>query len=243
MAKRPITEAEMEAARTPKGGWNAAQLRAWGISWPPPAGWRKQLLRSGVPAACPYPGGFEPATTAAPLPSNPLTAFGAKPAALALPPDTIEIFTDGSCDPNPGPGGWGFAVYRGKKELHAAHGGDQPTTNNRMELSAIIAALRWLDSARPAIVWSDSQYVVRGCTEWRHGWRRRNWTRGREALANADLWQALDALLDSRMVDIRWTRGHAGTAGNERADELADLGRAEALRQTSRSRRKSRSSA
>ncbi|WP_246332933.1 ribonuclease H family protein [Aureimonas mangrovi] len=152
--------------------------------------------------------------------------FGPTPAPIDMPADAIEVFTDGSCDPNPGPGGWGFVAYRGEEEIHEASGGDAASTNNRMELQALIQALRWLDPARPAIVWSDSQYVVRGCIEWRHGWRKKNWTRGpKSALANAELWQILDGLLDSRIVDVRWTRGHVGTLGNERADELADRGR------------------
>ncbi|KAB0678131.1 ribonuclease HI [Aureimonas leprariae] len=147
-----------------------------------------------------------------------------------MPRDAMEIFTDGSCEPNPGPGGWGFAVYRGGAEVHCAHGGEAATTNNRMELTAVIGALRWLAPAAPAIVWSDSQYVVRACLEWRHGWRKASWTRGGGALANADLRQALDDLLQAGSANIRWTRGHAGTPGNERADELAAVGRQAAVR-------------
>jgi ribonuclease HI len=148
------------------------------------------------------------------------------PQRIEIPSDAIEIFTDGSCDPNPGPGGWGFAAFRGAEGIHEACGGDAATTNNRMELIAIIRALKWLDQRQPAILWTDSQYCQKGCTVWRHGWKRKSWTRGpKNALANAELWQMLDALLDARIVDVRWTRGHVGTVGNERADELADFGR------------------
>lgn len=226
MTRRPITRAEIEAGKTPKGGWTYTQLRLWGVRCPPPAGWRKRLLQNGVPINCPMPDGFvAPDARQQCRRGNPLLRFGPQPAPIVLPPDAIEIFTDGSCDPNPGPGGWAFAVYRGIEEVHSACGGDALTTNNRMELQALIETLRWLDPARAALIWSDSQYVVNGCLTWRHGWKRRNWTRGKAALANADLWDELDALLDARAVDVRWTRGHVGTAGNERADELADQGR------------------
>lgn len=226
MKLRPITAAEIEAGRTPKGGFTAKQLRAWGISWPPKNGWRKRILRYGVPASCPYPEGFDAKLVDFIPAGNPLLTFGPSPAPVEIPADAIEIFTDGSCDPNPGPGGWGFAVYRGAEEIHEASGGEAPTTNNRMELSAIIQALRWLDPRQPAVLWTDSQYCQRGCIEWRHGWKRKSWTRGpKNALANADLWQTLDGLLDTRLVDVRWTRGHVGTVGNERADELAEIGR------------------
>lgn len=226
MQRRRISQAEMEAAKSPKGGWTARQLRLWGVSWPPPSGWRKRLLKDGVPASCPVPDGFVE------LPAvdrgggaNPLLSFGPQPATIVLPPDAIEIFTDGSCAPNAGPGGWAFAVYRGSKEVHSAFGGAAPTTNNRMEMQALMEALRWLDPARAALIWSDSQYVVNGCLTWRHGWKRKNWTRGKAVLANTDLWEDLDGLLEARVVDVRWTRGHVGTIGNERADELAEEGR------------------
>ena len=226
MTRRPFSKAELEASATPKGGYTAKQIHAWGLRYPPKTGWVKRLLRDGVPASCPYPAGFDPASVPVePVRGNPLLSMGPTPPAVEIPAGSIEIYTDGSCDPNPGPGGWAFVVYRGEEEIHQAHGGEVASTNNRMELLGVIQALRWLDPSRPAIVWSDSQYVVRGCTEWRHGWRKKNWTRGKSALANADLWQLLDGLLDSRIVDIRWTRGHVGTIGNERADELAEMGR------------------
>ncbi|UHD44929.1 ribonuclease HI [Aureimonas altamirensis] len=220
MRKRPITNVEIEAGRTPAGGFTAKTLAAWGIKWPPKNGWRKRILRDGVPASCPVPAGI----TLAPMEPHP------DPAPKPIPAGSIEIFTDGCCEPNPGPGGWAFAVYRGAEELHASHGGEAPTTNNRMELLAIIQALRWLDPRQPAVIWTDSEYCRKGCTTWRHGWAAKGWTRGKDkALANSDLWILLAGLLDARIVEVRWTRGHVGTIGNERADELADIGRLSSL--------------
>ncbi|GGE21447.1 hypothetical protein GCM10011390_45970 [Aureimonas endophytica] len=228
MKHRPITEAEIEAGKSPTGGFSYARLRSWGVRCPPRAGWRRKLVRAGVPAACPYPEGFVPAASDFAVPMNPL--LGAPPAAPAAPPpDALQIFTDGSCEAMAG--GWGLAVYREGAELHAACGGEAATTNNRMELRAVIEALRWLEPDRPALLWTDSQYVARGAEEWRRGWRKARWTReGRGALAHADLWEELGALLATRPVEIGWTRGHADTPGNERADALAALGRRWTLR-------------
>lgn len=222
--RRPITAAEIEAGRSPNGGFAQARLRAWGVRCPPKAGWRRRLLRTGVPSACPYPDGFVPSADAdGAVAVNPLLAFRSS-TPVELPVDAVEIFADGSCRCRAG--GWGFAVYRGGKELHSACGGEPDTTNNRMELAAVIAALRWLDRRQAAIVRTDSQYAVRGIVEWRHGWEKANWRRRDEGeVANADLWPTLFALLDARPVDVRWVRGHAETAGNGRADELATLGR------------------
>lgn len=223
MSRRPITAAEIAASTTPSGGYSAKQFRRWGIGYPPKRGWQKRLVLTGVSMDCPYPAGFILPVEV--VPTNPALAFGPRPKVVEMPADALQIFTDGSCDPNPGPGGWAFAVYRGDAEIHSAFGGEVSTTNNRMELRGIIQALRWLDPKQAAIVWTDSQYAQRGCTAWRHGWKRQNWTRGNTALANADLWRELDGLLDTRIVDVRWVRGHAGTIGNERADELAEEGR------------------
>lgn len=227
MSRRPITAAEIAASTTPSGGYSAKQFRRWGIGYPPKRGWQKRLVLTGVSADCPYPAGFIPPAEV--VPTNSALAFGPRPKVLEMPADALQIFTDGSCDPNPGPGGWAFAVYRGDAEIHSACGGEVASTNNRMELQAIIQALRWLNPKQAAVIWTDSQYAQRGCTAWRHGWKRQNWTRGNTALANADLWRELDGLLDTRIVDVRWVRGHAGTIGNERADELAEEGRRSVL--------------
>ena len=138
--------------------------------------------------------------------------------------DKIEIYTDGACKGNPGPGGWGaWLVANGhEKEIY---GGEHNTTNNRMELKAVIEALTMLTRPSEIIVHTDSQYVQKGISEWIHGWKARGWkTAAREPVKNADLWQALDAAQARHKVEWRWVRGHNGHAGNERADQLANLG-------------------
>jgi ribonuclease HI len=138
--------------------------------------------------------------------------------------DKVEIFTDGACKGNPGPGGWGaWLVANGhEKEMF---GGELNTTNNRMELKAVIEALSVLKRPCEVIVHTDSQYVQKGISEWIHGWKARGWrTAAKEPVKNADLWQALDAAQAKHRVEWRWVRGHNGHAGNERADQLANLG-------------------
>jgi ribonuclease HI len=136
----------------------------------------------------------------------------------------VSIWTDGACSGNPGPGGWGaILVYKGhEKELK---GGEAFTTNNRMELMAAISALEALK--RPAIVdfHTDSQYLRQGIMGWIEGWKRNGWrTADRQPVKNADLWQRLDAAAKRHEIAWHWVRGHAGTMGNERADELAREG-------------------
>jgi ribonuclease HI len=133
----------------------------------------------------------------------------------------IEIFTDGACSGNPGPGGWGAILRKGdtEKELF---GGEALTTNNRMEMTAVIEALRALKGPVAARVHTDSQYVQKGISEWIHGWKRRGWkTADRQPVKNADLWQTLDALTVGHRIEWLWVRGHAGHAENERVDALA----------------------
>lgn len=137
----------------------------------------------------------------------------------------VEIYTDGACSGNPGPGGWGAVLrYRGhEKELY---GGDPgPTTNNRMEMMAAIVALESL--TRPVVVrlHTDSVYLRSGITAWLPGWKRNGWqTKDRKPVKNADLWRELDALREQRRIRWHWVRGHADTPGNHRADELANRG-------------------
>jgi len=136
----------------------------------------------------------------------------------------VEIYTDGACRGNPGPGGWGVLMVSGrhKKELF---GGERNTTNNRMELTAVIEALSALKRPCEVILHTDSQYVQKGITEWIHGWKTRGWrTASKSPVKNADLWQALDAAQTQHQIDWRWVKGHAGHDGNERADQLANLG-------------------
>jgi len=140
--------------------------------------------------------------------------------------NVVEIYTDGACKGNPGPGGWGVLLSssQSRKELY---GGELGTTNNRMEMQAVIEALSALKRPCKVLLHVDSQYVLKGMTEWMPGWKARAWkTAAREPVKNVDLWQRLDALVQSggHQIEWRWVRGHDGDAGNERADQLANLG-------------------
>ncbi len=137
--------------------------------------------------------------------------------------DQVEIFTDGACLGNPGPGGWGVLMrWRGhEKELS---GGEAETTNNRMELMAAIKGIEALKPGSRAGLYTDSKYVMDGITEWIAGWKRNGWrTAAKKPVKNKDLWQLLDQTLDGHDVDWHWVKGHAGHPENERADELAGL--------------------
>lgn len=138
--------------------------------------------------------------------------------------DKVEIFTDGACKGNPGPGGWGAVMVAGQHEKEI-FGGELNTTNNRMELRAVIEALTALSRPCQVVLHTDSQYVQKGITEWIHGWKARGWkTAARAPVKNADLWQELDSAQARHQIDWRWVRGHAGHVGNERADVLANRG-------------------
>jgi ribonuclease HI len=136
----------------------------------------------------------------------------------------VEIWTDGACKGNPGPGGWGALLRHGRHEKEM-FGGAENTTNNRMELMGVIEALKALKRPCHVVVHTDSQYVQKGMAEWLPNWKRRGWkTADKKPVRNADLWQELDALVAQHQVDWRWVRGHAGDPGNERADQLANQG-------------------
>ena len=136
----------------------------------------------------------------------------------------VEIFTDGACSGNPGPGGWGVVLRFGEHEKHL-YGGEKATTNNRMELLAAIVALEAITAARPIQLWTDSQYVLQGITSWISGWKRKGWkTSTGQPVKNADLWRRLDTVAAQHTVDWRWVKGHAGHEGNELADQLATRG-------------------
>jgi len=143
----------------------------------------------------------------------------------------IEIFTDGACRGNPGPGGWGALLrFSGKeKELY---GGESDTTNNRMEMMAAISALESLKhNHHPIVLTTDSRYVMDGITKWLPGWKRRGWkTSNKQPVKNRDLWQRLDALTGRLEIEWRWVKGHSGHIENERVDKLANIGIDEVLK-------------
>ena len=133
----------------------------------------------------------------------------------------VEIFTDGACTGNPGPGGWG-AILRSNGKEREISGGESPTTNNRMELMAAIEALNALKKPCHVQLWTDSVYVRDGITKWIHGWRRNGWkTADKKPVKNAELWQALLDAATPHRIDWHWVKGHAGHPENERADQLA----------------------
>ena len=137
---------------------------------------------------------------------------------------TIEIYTDGACRGNPGPGGWGALLLYGdhRKTLH---GGEPDTTNNRMELTAAIEALNALKGPREVILYTDSKYVMDGINKWMPAWKKRGWkTANKKPVKNQDLWQALDEAVSRHKIKWNWVRGHTGVDGNEEADALANRG-------------------
>jgi ribonuclease HI len=138
----------------------------------------------------------------------------------------VIIYTDGACKGNPGPGGWGVLMRSGAVEK-TLHGGERETTNNRMELTAVIEALKALKRPCQVTLYLDSEYVRKGVTEWLAGWKAKGWkTAAKQPVKNVDLWQVLDDLVQGagHRIEWRWVKGHAGDPGNERADALANQG-------------------
>ncbi len=136
----------------------------------------------------------------------------------------VDLFTDGACRGNPGNGGWGVLLRYGghEKELY---GGERETTNNRMELTAVIMGLKQLKRPCQVRITTDSRYVMQGATEWLEGWKRRNWrTAAKKPVLNQDLWREFDCLAAEHEIDWRWVRGHSGHPENEKADRLANRG-------------------
>ena len=134
----------------------------------------------------------------------------------------LEIYTDGACRGNPGPGGWGVLILDGRDE-RSLQGAEPETTNNRMELTAAIVALRELPTGSTATLYTDSEYVMKGISEWLPSWKARGWkTAAKKPVKNQDLWQALDTENARHKVLWKWVRGHAGNHGNERVDRLAN---------------------
>ncbi|HXD06383.1 MAG TPA: ribonuclease HI [Burkholderiaceae bacterium] len=143
---------------------------------------------------------------------------------IPVPRPAVTIYTDGACKGNPGPGGWGAWLSSDghEKELF---GGERNTTNNRMELTAVIEALASLKRTCDVAIYTDSEYVRKGITEWIHGWKKRGWTTAdKKPVKNAELWKRLEALAQLHQVQWHWVRGHTGDPGNERADALANRG-------------------
>jgi ribonuclease HI len=138
--------------------------------------------------------------------------------------EVVEIFTDGACKGNPGPGGWGALLRFGETEKELC-GGERVTTNNRMELLAVIRALESLNRRCVVKLHTDSQYVQKGISEWIIGWKKRGWkTADKKPVKNEDLWRELDQIASQHDVEWLWVRGHTGHEGNERADQLANKG-------------------
>jgi ribonuclease HI len=141
----------------------------------------------------------------------------------------VEIYADGACRGNPGPGGWGVLLRSGAREQELC-GGEAQTTNNRMELTAVIEGLRALRRRSKVRVYTDSQYVQKGISEWIHSWKRRGWrTADKKPVKNEDLWRKLEEVTHAHEVEWHWVKGHAGHPENERADLLANKGIDEAL--------------
>ncbi len=137
---------------------------------------------------------------------------------------TIEIYTDGACRGNPGPGGWG-AVLRSGEHVKELFGGEHDTTNNRMEMTAVVNALSALKRPSEVTLTTDSQYVRKGITEWIHNWKKNGWkTAAKQPVKNADLWQKIDALSAEHTIRWEWVKGHSGHPENERVDALANRG-------------------
>ena len=135
----------------------------------------------------------------------------------------VEIYTDGACRGNPGPGGWAALLLFGEHEREIS-GAESDTTNNRMELTAVIRALEALKRPIEGAIYTDSQYVRQGVLEWLPNWKARGWkTADRKPVKNQDLWQTLDALVPRHDLEWHWVRGHSGNPGNERVDQLANL--------------------
>jgi len=134
---------------------------------------------------------------------------------------TITIYTDGACSGNPGPGGWGALLQSGEHEKEI-YGGEFETTNNRMEMMAVIKAIEALKKPNSSVdLYTDSTYVQQGITQWIKGWKAKNWPK---KIKNQDLWKHMDALTENHDIRFHWIKGHAGHPGNERADELARMG-------------------
>jgi len=134
--------------------------------------------------------------------------------------EEVVIYTDGSCDPNPGPGGWAAMIIEPIKN-RVIKGSVEYSTNNRMELTAALEAIRFIDPDQPIILYTDSQYLQKGVEEWMDNWKKRNWKRKGGKLANVDLWKGISEEIEKRKITWRWVRGHTGNPFNERVNKIA----------------------
>jgi ribonuclease HI len=142
-------------------------------------------------------------------------------AADSINADSVIIYCDGACSGNPGPGGWG-AIIKSADGVQELSGGESKTTNNRMEMQALLGALEQVPDAREIRIVTDSEYLSKGITQWMKGWKRNGWkTKSKQPVKNRELWEAIDAALEEKKFSLEWVKGHAGHPENERCDELA----------------------
>ncbi len=202
-----VTKKWLNACKTEAGGYTKEQIKSLGMEWPPVIGWQDRIIGMDIHQ--------ERANEFARLSGNDFLISG-----TIAKPGTVKIWTDGSCHPNPGRGGWGWHRCDGEESF----GGENNTTNNRMEMTAILKSLIELPRGQEVLIYSDSQYCIKGLTEWRKGWKRKNWIKKGEPMINRDLWIDLDKHVERLSITFEWVRGHNGNAGNEHADYLAGLG-------------------
>jgi len=210
-----VTDEWLTKNMTLAGGYTKRQLALLNVSWPPARGWKRWVI--GKPVNEVAAREFELLAGGKADDS----VVGLHDAAKVDTSADFVVWSDGACDPNPGVGGWGWHRSDGV----SAFGGEPDTTNNRMEMTAILEALKALPDGARVILHTDSQYCVNGLTVWSAGWARKDWRKKGEPMPNRDLWLALDAEKKRVRAEFRWVRGHNGDAGNEKADRLAVMGR------------------
>lgn len=209
-----VTDEWLTKNMTPAGSYNRKQLALLNVSWPPARGWKRYVIGNEINASAARE--FE-------MLAGDKSASAEKECNVA-PLETAAAFviwTDGACDPNPGVGGWGWHRSDGA----SAFGGERHTTNNRMEMTAILKALQDLPDGARVLLHSDSQYCINGLTVWAAGWARKSWMKSGKPMLNRELWMALDQQKKRLDVTFKWVRGHNGDVGNEKADRLAVQGR------------------
>lgn len=214
-----VTDEWLKRWMTQRGGYTKEQLRLIGVEWPPTKGWKDLVIGACISESAAAE--FAKLAREARSKSAPVEDMFGRTSAVSSEPEPIKVWTDGACDPNPGVGGWGWHRADGASDF----GGERLTTNNRMEMTAILNAMRALPDGAVAIIHSDSQYCVNGLTVWSAGWARKDWRKKGEPMPNRDLWLALEAEKKRLRAVFRWVRGHNGDAGNEKADRLAVMGR------------------